>query len=444
MSDSSKAQTAEALRVLIISYLSPPMNVISSFRLEGFANHLPDNGIDTTVLTMLWDPEPNGDMAWHPKGTPVLEEYWGKTRVFRVPRTSTSLQRFLDHSLKVPVWSSIVVLVCYCLGIFNIHITFSHTRFKRFLREHLKGTNYDVVIATSPPEEHIALGAWVRARFGIPFVADYRDVYDTRPLMKDKERSVRERVQLAFKHYYHRRWARNIDRIMTISRPMGDLLSGTLGVPDPLEIRNGYLPHKMRTERSGIRSDKFCITYAGRIYPWQDVGPFIQAFNLFMAGLSPEEQELVDLSLYGCQDQDQASKLEQGIGTPFTLQLRRVPQDTIYKRIAESSVLLVFDIGLTGGYTGKLMDYSGTFRNVLLIPSDEGVMAELVRTSGIGLATSEPLDAAAQLATWFRQWQTSGHPEFLGNPGIIRQGSRAEQTALLAKELKRSFTPAGK
>ena len=259
--------------------------------------------------------------------------------------------------------------------------------------------------------------------------------------MKDKEHSISERFKLALKHHYHRRWARNIDRIMTISEPIGALLSRTLGVPAPLEIRNGYLPHKMHTETSAIRRDKFCITYAGRIYPWQDVGPFITAFNHFMTGLTLKEKELVDLALYGCQDKDQAHKLQVGISTPFAIHMHRVPQQIIYQRIAESSLLLVFDIGLTGGYTGKLMDYSGTYRNVLLIPSDDGVMAELVQTCGIGIATSDPVEGAAQLTTWFHQWQQNGHPDFVGNVDIIRQGSRAEQTAILAKELKRSFTP---
>jgi glycosyltransferase involved in cell wall biosynthesis len=433
---STDKQGNDPIRVLIISYHFPPLNVIASFRAEGFAQYLPDHGMEVTVLTMLWEKDPSGGMAWHPKATAVSEHLEGKANVIRIPRIKTLAQRVLDNGLHVPLVSAAIAFCSHALGHFNLALTYSDLAFKKFLRQHLKTHCYDVVIVTSPPEDHIALGAWIKKHHDIAFIADYRDLYDLRALGQGTGSSISERIILSFKHTYHRRWMKHCDLAVSVSRPLIDTLATYIAAQRTLEIRNGYHAHKISADQHSIPKDKFKVTYAGRIYPWQDVGPFIQAYKAFTAKLTPEEVKLTDLKFFGSQDPQQIERLKSAaFASSLEIHPQRIPADAMYQHIGESSVLLVFDIGLLGGYTGKLMDYLGCHRNVLLIPSDNGVMAELVHTSGIGLATSDPVKACDQLLAWFRQWQVHGRPDFHGDERVIDQGSRAAQTALLAEAI---------
>lgn len=429
------------LRVLVISFHFPPMNAISSFRAEGFARYLPHHGMEVTVLTSIRDPA-SGRSIWHPGGTPTVTDRWEQCTVHRVPRIRSLHYRFVQASLKVPLWSTVVAMGHCVAGTFDLHMIDVHRGYKRFLKRHLKTCTYDVVLCTAPPDEHIALGAWVNERYGIPFIADFRDLYDTRPLMAPKHSSCREQAIHGLKHFHHRRWARHTTLHTCISGPLLDALGKMLpGIPG-IEIRNGYHPAKIDTDQGAIRRDRFCITYAGRIYPWQEVSTFTQAFRSFMDLLRPDERALVDLRMFGCQDSAQIDRIKHELrGYPLHIQADRIPETDNYRRIAESSVLLVFDIAQVGGYTGKLMDYLGCHRNVLLTPSDNGVMQALVEDSGIGVATSDPASAAAGLLQWFLEWRTNGHPQFNGNARVIAQGSREAQTAKLAETISTLARP---
>lgn len=436
MGPHNTAANARPIRVLLISYHFPPMNVISAFRVEGFARYLPEHGMEVTVLTTLWEPTPDGDMAWHDPATPMQDRTEGSIRVLRVPRVRTTLQRLLDRCLRVPVLSQLTVFLCHGCGLFNLRIVHINLLYAKYLKEHVQKESYDVVLCSSSPEEHIGLGAWVRRRTGALFVADYRDLYDTRPLEQGPERPVRERIRLAIMHHYHRRWAKNMDLLVSVSRPLVDTLARTLRVKATLEVRNGHMSEPDSSPQSAIDSTLFKVTYAGRIYAWQNVRPFMEAFRLFIAELRTDERELVDLHILGCQEPEKMRELQDDLGGLLThITLKRIPRELVYQRIRASSVLLVFDIGLRGGLTGKLMDYVGFRRNVLMIPTDRGVMAELIRSSGIGVAASDPAEAAVHLLQWFREWQRQGRPDFRGDETIIEQGSRRSHSATLAEAI---------
>lgn len=433
----ASAQGAAPVKVLFISFHFPPMNVISAFRAEGFADFLPGRELALTVVTLQWEYDQHLNAVWHAPGTPVRSDRHGAATVIRIPRIRTRLQRSADRLQHVPVLTSAFTLCCHLAGFFNISLLYAHGAFKRNIRALLQRESFDVVLASAPPDEDIRLGAWASERAGIPLVADYRDHFDLRNLAPGTNPSWKERLLLALKHRYHQRWARRCSLVVSVSKPLVDAVGDAIGVTRRLEVRNGYLPAKITAEEQAIRADRFRITYAGRIYPWQDTGPFTQAYRRFTQLLTNDEAALVDLRFYGCKDQGRIARLQQDLqGLPFEVQAKRIPETTMYRHLAESSVLLVFDIGIHGGYTGKLMDYLGCRRNVLLIPSDQGVMADLVHTARIGLATRDTEQAAQQLLAWYREWQTRGRPDFRGDEAVIAQGSRQAQTAKLAEAVQ--------
>ncbi len=433
------------VRVLIISYHFPPLNVISAFRAEAFAKYLPAHDIEPTVLTLQWQETNDLDAStsgadhyvWHRRGAPVVYQEISGSRVIRLPRVRGWYQVLIDRAMRIPLLSKALGAIAYALGIFNIHILYSHISFKNFLKDHLQQEKYDVVIAMMSPDEHIALARWIKDRWGIPFIADYRDTYDNRILDTDFDPDLATRIKLWFKNNYHRHWMAKCDLLVSVSDILVQKLSQITGMNKTLEIRNGYDPEKILPAEGSIDRELFKITYAGRIYPHQDIQPFIQTIRRFDQLLPSEDRNRVLVQFFGVQDKGHANELEHQLkDITHTIRLTRIPSKSIYGHLAESSLLILFDIRTTGGYTGKFMDYVGCRRNILMIPSDNGVIADLMEKGRLGLATQDPESAAQFLLLKFNEWKAEGKPRFEGVEEVIQATSRKEQISRLAISIR--------
>lgn len=429
--------------VLLVSYHFPPLNVVSSFRAEAFARYLPAHGFRVTVLTLRWELIADGrtgegsGYAWHPPGTTPLVEEQGGYRVIRLPRTRDLRQRLLDNALRVPFLRSIVVLTAHATGRFQLSTLYAHRAMRAHLRRHAHQERFDLVLATMTPDEHLALGAWLHKRLGIPFVGDHRDAYDNRIMSPTFRPDLPTRITLFLKRWWHRHWMRQSALLTSVSAPMVETLVKATGAPKGLEVRNGYFPERMHPDPARIDAHQFLITYGGRIYPDQDPGVFLDAIVRFMELLSPDERTRVKVLFQGVQDEAHAQRIESRLPAEWReVQRRRIPHSEMVDRLAASSILVVMDLKTPGAFTGKFMDYLGCHRNILMVPSDHGVIADLIRTSGTGLATDDADAAARFLLERFREWQRDGRPVFRGDPGMIEQCARPAQVAILAKALR--------
>lgn len=432
------------VRVLVISFHFPPMNAISAFRAEGFARYLPDHGMEVTVLTSMRDPA-TGRSTWHPSDTPTVTTRWERCIVHHIPRVRSLYYRFVQASLKVPLWSTLVAMAHCMTGTFNLHVIDVHRGYKRFLRQHLRTNSYDVVLSTAPPDEHIAIAAWVHEQHGIPFIADYRDLYDNRLLSPSFQPTYRERILLAIRKRWHRKWLRSAAVTTTVSGPLASELSTNLDVPEVLEVRNGYEPQKVRSDNSLIDRHVFQITYAGRILPHQDLRPFFKAYRMFADGLTPIDVENLQLSFYGIADHAQADSIRtQDLPGTVTVDLKRIPHEEMLDLIARSSVLLIFNYDQIGVYSGKIMEYVGAKRNILMTPSDHGVISDLIEHGRFGLSTDFEDSAANYLLRCHAEWRRTGAPDHSGDPTIRMQMTREAQTAKLAEAISKLTRPTSK
>jgi glycosyltransferase involved in cell wall biosynthesis len=429
------------IHVLIISYHFPPLNVIASFRAQAFAKYLPGNGIATTVLTLQWEAISQGSdgrthFAWQKQGTPCLEERSGSTRMIRLPRVRTLFQRFIDTLLGIPVISWLTALLGLALGRPNLHTLYAHIAFKRFLKVHLKSTHYDAVIAMMSPDEHVALGAWVKKRFGTPLIADYRDAYDNQVLAHRPSESLGSRVKILLKRWHHHRWNRTSDMLVSVSRPLLSLLQQHTGVQRVLEVRNGFDPMLVDADDALIDREFFHITYAGMLYPNQDIDPFIRAVNSFLDELSEEDAKCVRVRFFAPRNKVAEQKLTNGIRSTV-LEIRpRVSRQEIGHHMGASSIFLMMDYGMVGMYTGKFMEYIGYRRNILMVPSDHDVVSTMIQEAKLGLQTDDWKVASEFLLARFQEWRTLGRPSFKGDPEKIEEASRPAQVRILANGIR--------
>jgi hypothetical protein len=137
----------------------------------------------------------------------------------------------------------------------------------------IEENGYDAIYSTSTPISSHLIGLWAKRRTGIPWVADYRDEWSLREIMR-------------WPTDLHRRAAVRIDRAITgaadhlvTSSPAHSESYGRVFLPDEPEkittITNGYEPADLevdsisRSLRASAGAERFLLAHVGTLPRWR-------------------------------------------------------------------------------------------------------------------------------------------------------------------------------
>jgi len=90
-----------------------------------------------------------------------------------------------------------------------------------------------------------------------------------------------------------------------------------------------------------------------------------------------------------------------------------------------------------GIYTGKVFEYLGARRPILVIPRTEGVLDELMEETGAGVAASSEEELIMLLAKWYDEFLTTGSLKYRGKEEAISKYTREQQARKLAQVFDR-------
>jgi glycosyltransferase involved in cell wall biosynthesis len=100
------------------------------------------------------------------------------------------------------------------------------------------------------------------------------------------------------------------------------------------------------------------------------------------------------------------------------------------------------DPGELGNYTGKLFEYLGSGRPILMLGYEHGVAAELIREREAGFVANDPQAIAAALSRWIELKRTRGFVPGTSE-GVTSGLTRREQTAVLSGLLESVLSERG-
>jgi hypothetical protein len=105
---------------------------------------------------------------------------------------------------------------------------------------------------------------------------------------------------------------------------------------------------------------------------------------------------------------------------------------------ADVLFLLIHNTAYDSGiYTGKLLEYIGARRPILIVGTNSGVAADLVRERKLGVAEETPEAIAARLREWLNEKRQTG--VVLGpREASIKDFSRETQTRVFGDILERA------
>ena len=429
------------INILIISLHYPPDNIIAARRSEAYANHFHKFGIFPTIITDRYEKEYDKNSGWTyknhtKKDKPVIEDF-ETHKVIRLPRVVNTLQKFQFAIQKVPVLSSLFTFLLNLTGHFEMHMLGHYYKYRSFLTEHLRNSNYNMILAIDSPHYHVKLAAYLYKKFKIPFVCDFRDLYDNSILNKDYKPPFKIRLRNSLKKKYFRKWLGKSTFITAASKPWAKYYSSLSGRPG-CEITNGYEPLENIYNRP---NDKFIISHTGRLYQNQDWSIFSKGVRMFIERQKPDNFKVIFAGVR--KDAENIIKyIKHDIPMEYIEALGWIERKQIEELQINTSVFFGSYLqGTKGHYPGKVFEYLGARKPVLYTPGDNGdVIDVLLNKTKAGNTANTPEEVCNFVTQKYNEWLQYGEVKYEGVEEEIIKYSRESQVKRMSEIIKSHVT----
>ena len=429
------------IKTLIISYYYPPVNHVAAQRGLAFQQYFPGFGIEPLVATRHWlATDTSWESYFEGRDLPLEIDYSEFGKVLRLPFRSASGYK-LAHHLGRPVQQA-YIFGKSLIGNTQPEIDIFGAFFRPLLR-YLRSNPVDLIVATFQPASALRLAHRLSKELGIQYVADFRDVWNPSAFaIQNSSVGIRQSILRYIQEFHIKRWLRGAALVSAVNQPIIDRLK-TL-CPDGtrfVRVTNGFDEEKFRqVEAKSVSS--FTISIVGTVYPVTDLTIFFAGIREFLKGKSAGD---VRLNFVGAGAvESSVRKLRENLPEEFLSIKGRVPHEEAIGELKSSHVL--FDVGWKGykGITpGKIFDYLGARRNILIAPSDHDTMEKIVTETGAGRTADTIEEFVSVLEGWYREWKDTGEIRYGGIPEKIAYYTRENQTAILAREILKLDLPSG-
>lgn len=277
----------------------------------------------------------------------------------------------------------------------------------------LRAGGVDAVITTSSPDTAHLVGLVLRERYGVPWVADFRDPW-VRRLTFQAPTPFHRRLHLGLE----RRVLERADRVVvTNERTRDDFLARHPEIPPArfTVIPNGYDAEDWAPLGEISRPDPqapppvLVLAHTGILSGRRTLAPIVAAMGRLFAA-RPELRPRLELRQIGPRE-DANDELVRRAGLADRVTFRpSVTHLEIIMEMAAAGALLLLESGAAEGSLitpGKIFEYLASRRPILAVVP-EGAAADLVRATGSGeVVLPEDLD---RLAATLGRWIEAGPP----------------------------------
>ncbi len=412
-------------RFLMIAYFYPPMGDGGVFRSLKFSRYLPAQGWTPTVLcgdaSDYWVKDESllaqvpESVERHPvsglTGLGLLRRLGGKKGLGQRGRRSSGgygLLRKLSDFVLFPDsyagWAGPAA---------------------RKGRELLARGDIDLIYSTGPPDTVHRVGARLARETGLPWVADFRDLWYNLHLKPVPSEWHRRR---------HARAEAEVLReasVVTVTEGWRRLLEERGGRPVTL-IRNGFDPADFEGIEAGPgKGREIVMLHTGKLTLDRSALPFLEGLRHFL-DIRPDFEDRLRVDFLGPRESGNEALLEE---LRLTKQVRfagSLPHREALTRQREADLLLILqqtEERYRDLVPGKCYEYAGAGRPVLAV-APEGELSGLIDEYGLGWSTPPIADEVARtldesLSRISRGWTPS--------PGDLSPLTRPWQAARMAE-----------
>lgn len=419
-------------RALLVSFFYPPRPGIGSLRPAGLVKFLPEFGWDCLVLTATTDTAPYE--AGNVTATAYVDRVAAVKQMLGL-RGDEGAQQQLSSGLGERRQGTFRdrMVAGVAQGVRKV-LTFPDDAYGWYkpgltaARELLRREKIDLIVSSSFPVTCHLLAKQLAKEFGLPWVADLRDLWSQNHYLGSPGLIMKLHRHLEVRTFKH------AVALTTVSRPLAE----TLGLLHPVAkvetIMNGYDPDDYPPLEPTGHSQRFIISYTGSLYDGKrDPIPLFEAVQgLIEEGVITHKD--IEIDFYG----DTGSWLREYIvkyelesvvklhGTVSRKQAIRVQQQS------DILLLLLWDHPMEAGVvTGKLFEYLGARRTVLAYGGPGGVVATLLDQTGAGRFVHG--------VSGIKQFLREALDRWCADHGLVYQGDSDRVDKYTHREMARQF-----
>jgi len=290
-------------------------------------------------------------------------------------------------------------------------------------RRRLRGWAPHIVYASSPPPTSLIIGQCLARRYGVPWVAEFRDRWTEDPYLDMERPPWRQVPERRLERYI----VSSAAGIVTVSEPWARAFRSTYDRPT-IVVTNGFDPSDIDAADPCLGSPGsgvLRIIYTGGIYPGRrDPSALFEALQLLEAAC-----EMFRVEFYGTEE-SLVAPIAARHGVSHIIQIH--PPVTYHESLAiqrRADILLLMqwdDPREQGNVPAKLFEYLAARRPILGLGLEDGVPATIIRERSAGFFSNDPHAIARQIVAWCEAKRKAGHIAPL--PDSVRAGfSRDEQ-----------------
>jgi len=372
-------------QVLLITYHFPPAGGVSVQRMLKFARYLPCHDYAPTVLTV--DPK---FAAYGASDEALLEQIPEEATIVRT-RSWDPLSVYARlRGLKKADVSGVSLAKdsgkSWMGGVDrwlrgNVFLPDARAGWVPFAigaaRRLMRRQQFAAIMTSGPPHSTHFVGRYLKARTGIPWIADFRDPWTDYFYNKHFRQSRLAKIVDA-------RMERSIlsraDVVVSVSDSVGAGLRSKARLRGYETIANGYDPYDFPSVRNPVwRHDSFVIAHVGTYSKDKHSKELVRVIRSLEADI---KVRLVGSTHVSVVEDWEKAKLGQSLET-----IPHVPHLEALTHMAEADLLLLLiEKGQCnkGIVTGKLFEYLATGRPVMAIGPPDGDMARILRETRNG------------------------------------------------------------
>jgi len=371
----------------------PPLNTVAAERPSAWVADVLDMGENVVLVTKKWT---------GPQTHPSFWEYGGRRNIEQVKEGN--LTQILVPNRMVPTdWlmrtfpkNQPAVLRKAVTAVWNLGSWFysgfdRHAHLYSGAAAYLSANQADVLVATGNPFQNFRHAYRLHRKFGIPWVADYRDGWYL------NQETIRQRGGLAFmlrqvEWRKEQKYLSSAAMITAASPALAEFYTFFFN-RKVFTLFNGY--RDIPEARDGFRGNaKQLWVHNGTLKSTQDVEFVLDAIvePVKRGQLKPGDLELRFVGLGHFPEQWARVWNRHPELQPFLSATPRLPrEESLQHNLAADALLAISDPAYNNIYA-KVFDYIGCGRPILVAPNDPGLMNRLVEENGFGRVCYEAKD----------------------------------------------------
>jgi len=428
-------------KILIISYFFPPSPFTGSFRIYSWAKYLSESGYYPVIITRNWDVgiHEYKDMS---KATipEIIHRTYDNYEVYYLPYHGNLRDRLYARYGDKKMVSFRRILTFFQVKLQNFTTRVIPFRNLLHFSDKLLKTDQDImcIITSGRPFVLFSFCFKLAKKYRLPWIADYRDEWNINPWLINPP--LEDRWIMNFEKNSEKKWLSNSSCFTSISSHYVKIISDFIRRPGYV-VMNGYDPDDYINIDSSSLNKVFTILFNGTLYDTQLVEIFTEAYKTFIKNNNGIQIKLLFLGLNFEKKQTVRIKcLLKGYEEYFEITDRLNKKEAL-EIMAKAHVFVMFShkniIGVT---SSKIFDYLALRKPIILCPSDNEVLEDIVSSTKSGYICNTSEQACDTLTKFYNEFKETGNIVHNPDTESIKMYLRRNQTLKLANVLDNIFS----